>query len=445
MKNLRFEIAVAGLLHDIGKLYQRTEKSELYLRDSSRHPEIAEKFIIKFQYVFLQVFTVEEVKLIMECVKRHHSNESFDKEFQPKYAKEEYKQYCYLIDKADDYASVERGQKVHYQKKELLALVPVLSSDNHYVYDLLTRDIKYKNTETKVYWKDEDYLNLIYEFEQAFSDIKANTKEEFFNKVLAVLKKYLRNVPGACNVNVPVISLYTHLLATSAIASALYNTVNGSYSYLMLYSSLDAIAIINDLNLTTANILLDAKYEKCILIPDDMISYLKKRLVGKEFIISKTIAVKEQKVKETHVRIKRLDFNRDICKTLELLDVFDDFFLNYTRLTMTTIEVEEKEVPELQKSFSTYVFSKYFLLYYPKDIVEKLIYNSNKYKRVIDYKEFYYLELFLYLKEDLEKYTKLGIAFSEELLYNINRVLNYEEKNEYFYKLEDKLNEIVFR
>lgn len=445
MKNLRYEIALAGLLHDIGKLYQRTEKAELYKRDSSKHPEITENFIRKYKDVFLQVLSEKELDFIIECAKRHHSNESFDKAFQPQYANEEYKRYCYLIAKADDYASVERGKKVPYQKKELLALVPVLASDNHFVYDLLTKEIGYHRAETKVYWKDSDYLKLIQEFEQAFSGIQASTKEELFDTILDIFKQYLRSVPSACNVNVPVISLYTHLRATSAIASALYNTVTGSYSYLMLYSSLDARVIINDLNLTTANILLDAKYEKCILIPDDIIPYLKKRLVNKDFIISKTIIVKEQRIKETHVRIKGLDFNRYICKTLELLDVLDYFFKCNNRLTMTTVEVEEKEVCNLQKEFSKYTFSKYSLRYYPKDLVEKLMYCSNKYKRVIDNKEFYYLEVFHYLKEDLEKYNNLDVDFLKELEYNINRVLKYEEKNKYFYYLEEKLNEIVFR
>ena len=45
----RYEIATAGLIHDIGKLYQKSTSSSLYRSKSYEHPLIAGDFVDKFK------------------------------------------------------------------------------------------------------------------------------------------------------------------------------------------------------------------------------------------------------------------------------------------------------------------------------------------------------------------------------------------------------------
>ena len=66
----KYEIALAGLLHDIGKFYQKTPKSSLYRKASSEHPLIARDFVEKFRDVFAQAFSAEEIAFIEECAVR---------------------------------------------------------------------------------------------------------------------------------------------------------------------------------------------------------------------------------------------------------------------------------------------------------------------------------------------------------------------------------------
>lgn len=235
----KYEIALAGLLHDIGKLYQKTEKSPLYRKASNEHPLIAVDFIDKFKNVFKQVFTDESIHIIKECAKRHHSSPSFNEDCRPEFAEKDLKKFCFIIDKADNISSMERSQQGTKQVKEGSVMHPVMATyedlqkEEQSVYNLCKFGDGYADNvvvnkparNNMAYFDDASYVKHIDIFEKDFGAIKADTKESFFNKVLEVIGNYTRCVPSACNVKVHDVSLYQHLVTTSALASVIYNNL----------------------------------------------------------------------------------------------------------------------------------------------------------------------------------------------------------------------------
>ena len=332
-----YEIALAGLLHDIGKFYQKTSLSPLYRKSSSEHPLIARDFINKFRSVFAQVFSTEEIDFIAECAVRHHSGSNFPEECQSDYADKALKPYCNIIDIADNVSSSERGEKGGGQTKEKAVMHPILTTkedlkEKQPVCTLgkfgmvsTRKAVTYKETGNGgvAYFTDDEYLDLIKEFEKDFGAIKASTKKDFFNKVLEVVGNYTRCVPSACNVKVHDISLYQHLSTTSAIATAIYNDIcaysddlvnisaasenkhefsiltlrlDNAVEYLMtnVKTGLDFIELIDaknssltkefdkiidrmldKMNLTSASKIIDFGYERNFIVPNGTIEELK--------------------------------------------------------------------------------------------------------------------------------------------------------------------------
>lgn len=244
----RYEIATAGLIHDIGKLYQKSSSSPLYRSKSYEHPLIAGDFIDKFEDVFLQVFNSSELNFIKECAVRHHTAQSFPDSVNPDKASGEMKKYCNIINYADNISSGERtgvggvhgvkeGAVMHpiltYAEKSKCGLKVVTNETTQQCYKLTKysdynlRIISYKtNKKELVYHSEEDYNKFISAFEKDMSNIKASTKEDFFNKLMFTIRDYTWCVPSDASDLVHDISLYQHLVTTSGIAVALYSNAD---------------------------------------------------------------------------------------------------------------------------------------------------------------------------------------------------------------------------
>lgn len=241
----RYEIATAGLIHDIGKLYQKSSSSPLYRSKSYEHPLIAGDFIDKFEDVFLQVFNSSELNFIKECAVRHHTAQSFPDSVNPDKASGEMKKYCNIINYADNISSGERtgvggvhgvkeGAVMHpiltYAEKSKCGLKVVTNETTQQCYKLTKysdynlRITSYKtNKKELVYHSEEDYNKFISAFEEDMNNIKASTKEDFFNKLMFTIRDYTWCVPSDASDLVHDISLYQHLVTTSGIAVALYS------------------------------------------------------------------------------------------------------------------------------------------------------------------------------------------------------------------------------
>lgn len=244
----RYEIATAGLIHDIGKLYQKSSSSPLYRSKSYEHPLIAGDFIDKFEDVFLQVFNSSELNFIKECAVRHHTAQSFPDSVNPDKASGEMKKYCNIINYADNISSGERtgvggvhgvkeGAVMHpiltYAEKSKCGLKVVTNETTQQCYKLTKysdynlRITSYKtNKKELVYHSEEDYNKFISAFEEDMNNIKASTKEDFFNKLMFTIRDYTWCVPSDASDLVHDISLYQHLVTTSGIAVALYSNAD---------------------------------------------------------------------------------------------------------------------------------------------------------------------------------------------------------------------------
>lgn len=244
----RYEIATAGLIHDIGKLYQKSSSSPLYRSKSYEHPLIAGDFVDKFEDVFLQVFSSSELNFIKECAVRHHTAQSFPDSVNPDKASGEMKKYCNIINYADNISSGERtglggvhgvkeGAVMHpiltYAEKSKCGLKVVTNETTQQCYKLTKyldynlRITSYKtNKKELVYHSEEDYNKFISAFEKDMSNIKASTKEDFFNKLMFTIRDYTWCVPSDASDLVHDISLYQHLVTTSGIAVALYSNAD---------------------------------------------------------------------------------------------------------------------------------------------------------------------------------------------------------------------------
>ena len=322
----RYEIATAGLIHDIGKLYQKSSSSPLYRSKSYEHPLIAGDFVNKFEDVFLQVFSPTELDFIKECAVRHHTAQSFPDSVNPDKASGNMKKYCNIINYADNISSGERtgvggvhgtkeGAVMHpiltYAEKSKCGLKVVTTETTQQCYKLTKysdynlRIVSHKtNNKELVYHSEEDYTKFISAFEKDMNAIKATTKEDFFNKLMFVIRDYTWCVPSDASDLVHDISLYQHLVTTSGIAVALYSNAdsedffnnfarNASESWNVLTLTLDkaeeyvlstnayGIAILDEINNNYAKVLsvidtvvksiLD-KYEltsSCILIQNN--------------------------------------------------------------------------------------------------------------------------------------------------------------------------------
>lgn len=244
----RYEIATAGLVHDIGKLYQKSTSSSLYRSKSYEHPLIAGDFVDKFKDIFLQVFSSSELDFIKECAVRHHTGQAFQDSVNPDKASGEMKKYCNIINYADNISSGERsGVGGVHGNKEGAVMHPILTYAEKSKYGLkvvntektqqcykLTKYSDYRlkitayktNNKELVYHSEEDYTKFISAFEKDVIAIKADTKEDFFNKLMFVIRDYTWCVPSDASDLVHDISLYQHLVTTSGIAVALYSNAD---------------------------------------------------------------------------------------------------------------------------------------------------------------------------------------------------------------------------
>lgn len=269
----RWEVALAGLLHDIGKFYQKSEDAKIgkvkIYRQAIEHTLIAEEFINAHKGVFEKAFNADEIKFITECAVRHHSNtysyKGDSSRILTSQADDKYKRYCYLIDKADNISSSERSETYSARdsrsSKENASLEPpfVRLNTDRKADDLrfiskayrLSKwsDMRFNIDPIGRYHKNYDMTAHVKAFDTEFDRIKASSKEELFNNINSLIKEYTWCIPSDAKEIVRDVSLYQHLVTTSAIAVAIYNKLQSLYGENFPYSKVaeqkNSIALLN--------------------------------------------------------------------------------------------------------------------------------------------------------------------------------------------------------
>ncbi len=226
------QIALAGLLHDIGKFYQRTGEA---LPQTSY--DLSAYCPMKFGEYFTHqhsAYTAEFLKSIVakqgdkyKFIDELIENESFEnisaKHHKPSTAKE------WIVAIADRVASGfereafekyntgdDRGEKLKYYE------IPLENPfDKSKVFDLAKFESNSILGLTKDKLSQSEYKNLWLEFEKDISILKTKPKENFVNGLDFLLKKYTSFIPSSTYGTKANIPLYDHLKTTASFVSAL--------------------------------------------------------------------------------------------------------------------------------------------------------------------------------------------------------------------------------
>jgi CRISPR-associated protein Csm1 len=100
-------VIMAALLHDVGKMLQRGSFGALDTK--GQHPEVSVTFLNAFREFFSRFVDFELLKAL---VQRHHENpRAFKEELLCQGAPDACRPLCYLVSRADNYSSSERGER----------------------------------------------------------------------------------------------------------------------------------------------------------------------------------------------------------------------------------------------------------------------------------------------------------------------------------------------
>ncbi|MDA8241179.1 MAG: type III-A CRISPR-associated protein Cas10/Csm1 [Nitrospiraceae bacterium] len=222
-------VILGALLHDIGKMLQRGSFGSL--DTSGKHPIVSSVFVSAFRDFFSRF---ADFDLLLTLVQRHHEDKRLGDDLICQNAPENSKSLSYLVSRADNYSSSERGKQAEtYQDYKLTPMVSVFSR-----IDLakgMPGMMRYKlnhlmpeNTfPEKFDTYDEGEFNAHLqgfgeEFNTLVSGMKSADFDALFSNVLTILLRYSWCIPSNTQEEYPDVSLFDHLRTTAAIAACLY-------------------------------------------------------------------------------------------------------------------------------------------------------------------------------------------------------------------------------
>jgi len=225
-------IALGGLLHDIGKFYNRGTDILKGIKKRA-HPFLSVKFLEKLE----EMGIIEKNELLKTVIQRHHEYYRMDEDLLVQNIKDvEIKKMALLMSRADNVSSKERDEKSkeqqNYKTRELDNIFQSLDIKGEKIeitqsYDLETfepANIFARLTPAK--GRTLGVLDTYIEdyFEKELEKI-ISPKDDFhslFTKLLYLFEKYLWCIPSDTQTEIADISLFDHLKTTSAIALAGY-------------------------------------------------------------------------------------------------------------------------------------------------------------------------------------------------------------------------------
>ncbi|SHH49106.1 type III-A CRISPR-associated protein Cas10/Csm1 [Tepidibacter thalassicus] len=338
INNENYIIALAGLLHDIGKLLNRCDDymGKRYL-PNKKHQQLS----VDFLKLLKEKNILKENELLTLLVQKHHEHHTIEEQFRVNSIKNTYQRVlAYLISRADNYSSSERrdgeNKSSYFKTQPLDSLFNKLEINNNKFYNENSKyKLKefsckeYENVFPKNFEKNtqEEIKELVDKFISELDKLNTDDFEMFFKTLFYILRKYTWCLPSDTTKNICDISLFDHLKTTSAIAlcSYLYHKENNSLDeksakddkedkFLIIGCDIEGISeYINDINTTKnaskrlrgksffANLLVKSISYKIIkelnlTIANNIIN------IGNRFYI---LAPKTYPVKEKLLKIKR--------------------------------------------------------------------------------------------------------------------------------------------
>lgn len=225
-------VILGALLHDVGKMLQRGSFGSLDTK--GKHPQVSSHFVSAFKDFFSRIVDFE---LLQTLVQRHHEDLRLGADLICGTAPEEYKALSYLVSRADNYSSSERGEKAEdYQDFKSVPLVSIFSRITldktlpkelrYHAKPLNPEDTfpegfdKYSHNELNTHLKDfgEEFSILVKSTEQA----NQIDFDMVFVNIFTILMRYTWCIPSNTQEEIPDVSLFDHLKTTCAIAACLY-------------------------------------------------------------------------------------------------------------------------------------------------------------------------------------------------------------------------------
>lgn len=224
------EIALAGLLHDVGKFYQKGKKQFINKIDiTGKHPQISKNFIGAYKDLFDKFV---DSSVLETLVLKHHEDKSFLEELLCESADENLKPYCYLISTADNLSSSERDEKSssteNYKVKSLDCVFNRINRDkNTEVFSYLLNSYNNNSLFPKKQIKNDTDRNsiIINKFTEEMDILQNNPPKDFETLMIVLdnlIKKYMWSTPSSTIDDISDVSLYDHLKSTSSLSQALY-------------------------------------------------------------------------------------------------------------------------------------------------------------------------------------------------------------------------------
>lgn len=243
-------VALAALLHDIGKFYQRADRqnSKQFSDDlkSTFCPFNSQRNYYSHVHVLWTHLFIEEhkekLKSVLQdqydlfyraAVAHHKPNESSI----PEKIIQKADHYSSGVDRQNDTSSEKDAEDEHrwdsFKKKRMYSIFESIhSSGEKYNYRLPIQSLSIKDDKSFPKQNgqfdidgDQEYRVLWEKFTEEFKGITAVSFEAFFETLLHLLEKYTHAVPSS-TMHLPDVSLYDHLKSTSALAVCISEYLN---------------------------------------------------------------------------------------------------------------------------------------------------------------------------------------------------------------------------
>lgn len=234
IENTWEKIALGSLLHDVGKLFNR---SNYYARKSEfknkKHQALS---IWYYDEYLVKSKILEDDEIIRTVIQKHHEAYGTEDIFNVSSISDlELKKLATLVSRADNYSSKERNDEdkseentTTFRNTPLDSVFSRIQVDNFEKED----GIKYKlneflpeNTFPETFEKNsqEELDDIIEKFLDDSEKIYAETFNALYNQLSFLLEKYLWCLPSDTMHEYADVPLYDHLKTTSAIAVANYH------------------------------------------------------------------------------------------------------------------------------------------------------------------------------------------------------------------------------
>lgn len=247
-------VVLAALLHDVGKFMNRGDSVR------RKHPLFSAAYVSTDAFKKLVQDNWIDLKLLKTLVQRHHEYFKMPDELLVQKIEDPHiRALAYIVSRADTYSS---GERLDEEPSELdfktARLMSILTRVNigkggpiprYYNLRRLSPESVFPVLQDDLTQLSHYYDKLHEEFGVEFAKFKPNSFNALFNGYLSLFEEFLWCVPSDTRDKYNDISLYDHLLTTSAIAACLYQYHDDNFN---------------------EKVITDDSQEKCMLVGGDL-------------------------------------------------------------------------------------------------------------------------------------------------------------------------------